>query len=70
MVWSALRLMAENASRQEYKTPDAAAITMEMSTLSPADMVSGRMFSIMAPMRPPMTMMPSSARLMTPECSE
>lgn len=33
-------------------------------------MSEGRRFSAIVPTRPPMTMIPSSARLMTPECSE
>ena len=70
MVWSALRLMAEKASSDEYAMPDTAARQIEMTTFHTGSMSAGSRFSAIVPTRPPMTIMPSSARLMTPECSE
>ena len=39
-------------------------------TMTKAEVLAGRYFMTSAPPRAPMTMMPSSPRLITPECSE
>ena len=69
-VWSARKLMLATPSSAEYATPNTIALSSTTSTSSAPDItpVSARIAS--APPSAPMTMMPSSPRLMTPECSE
>ena len=43
---------------------------MQRNTLAKALISGGRFTSTRSPMTPPMTMMPSRAMLMMPECSE
>ena len=69
MVWSAFRLMEAKASSRLYTIPASAATRTEISTTRNGDMSAGSMVRVRTPATPPMTMMPSSAMLMMPECS-
>src|SRR5699024_3975444 len=69
MVWSAFRLMEAKASNSENTMPESAATKMEMVTITSGGNVLGSMATARTPPRPPITIMPSRAILMMPECS-
>ena len=74
MVWSALRLMAAKARNREKTAPVAAATRIARSTAScgcsAPQPLSSKERSTRQAISAPTIMMPSSARLMTPERSE
>ena len=59
----------QRASNNENTIPDKAATTMDTVTMAKAGSELGSTATVRTPPRPPMTMMPSSAMLMMPECS-